>query len=491
MFETYNKLIEFAKSCNRKKDDGNYYERHHIKPRHMGGTNSKKNIVLLTLAEHVEAHYLLALENKDNQYYGSNLSSAYIIFNSRSYIATSAKRKAVEDWLSSKEAQEYTLKIKEEFINYLKTNSALKGKIFVVKNKKRLLIERDKLEEYLAKGWANAIEEFKFIQIKNQIPERKTLTWITKHKNYIQQKGYKIIDDCPICHKEFNNTSFACCEDHEKEYLQILDGQYRQVKAEQSKALWTNSSYKESLSAKLSAIHQKRSRLIEQGLIEKKIWVKNIALNDSKQINKSELEDYKAKGYELGRITEGFGTNRGQRWTLTEEQIKNRTESMRAARAIRMQDKDFVEREHKRRSEAQLKASDKKKAYWQNRVWTDEDRKMRSEATRLGKLRAKEERIKNGTQEDKCWICNDKGETLRIPLSTIDEYLNNGWKQGRSYYVTSEDEPIHNIDELNEKLPLISTSSRIYFVCQKCSKTFNRLYKEKGVFQLYCRKDLH
>ena len=24
------------------KGDGNYYERHHIKPRHMSGTNSKK-----------------------------------------------------------------------------------------------------------------------------------------------------------------------------------------------------------------------------------------------------------------------------------------------------------------------------------------------------------------------------------------------------------------------------------------------------------------
>lgn len=490
MFKTYNELIEFAKSNRRFKGDGNYYERHHIKPRHMGGVDEKENLVLLTLAEHVEAHYLLALENKDNEYYGSNLSAAYFIFNCKKY-KTDNKLKAIESWLSSKEAQEYTLKIKEEFIKYLKANPTTKDKLFVIRRKERRLIKKDELEKYIAQGWTNAINEFKFIQLNNQAPERKTLTWIIKNKINIEQKGYKIIDDCPICHKEFNGTSFACCEEHEKAYLQLLDNQYRQVKAEQSKVLWTDDSHKKNVAAAISARQQQRAKLREQGLIEKKIWVKNIILNDSKQINESELEDYKTKGYELGRITEGFGTNRGQHWTLTEEQIKNRTASMKAARAIKMQDKEYAEQDYQRRCETQQNVSEKKKVSWKNKVWTDEDRKLRSEATRLGKLKAKEERIKNGTQEDKCWICNDKGETLRIPLSTIDEYLNNGWKQGRSYYVTSEDEPIHNIDELNEKLPLISTSSRIYFVCQKCNKTFNRLYKEKGIFQLYCRRDLH
>lgn len=488
MFKTYNELIEFAKSCSRTKSDDTYYELHHIIPRHMGGTDDNDNIVLLTLAEHVEAHYLLALENKDNEHYSSNLSAAYLIFNCKKYKTNNKRLEVIENWLASKEAQEYTLKIKQEFIKHLKENNPNKGKVYVIK---RVLVEKDELEDYIAQGWTNALNEFKFIQLNNQKPERKSTIWIANNKRNLDQKGYKIIDDCPICHKEFNGTSFACCEEHEKEYLQLLVEQRKKDRAEKVKALWADDNYKKNAAAAISVRQQQRAKLREQGLIEKKVWVKNIALNNSKQINKSELEDYKTKGYELGRITEGFGTNRGQHWTLTEEQIKNRTASMKAARAIRMQDKDFVEREHKRRSEAQLKASDKKKAYWQNRVWTDEDRKLRSEATRLGKLKAKEERIKNGTQEDKCWICNDKGETLRIPLSTIDNYLNNGWKQGRSYYVTSEDEPIHNIDELNEKLPLISTSSRIYFVCQKCNKTFNRLYKEKGVFQLYCRKDLH
>jgi hypothetical protein len=55
----YQKLVESAKSESRTKDDGVYYERHHIIPKHMGGGNDKDNLVLLTFREHIIAHYLL------------------------------------------------------------------------------------------------------------------------------------------------------------------------------------------------------------------------------------------------------------------------------------------------------------------------------------------------------------------------------------------------------------------------------------------------
>lgn len=43
-----------------------YHEKHHIKPKCMGGTNDKDNLIDLFAREHFEAHRLLALENPDN-----------------------------------------------------------------------------------------------------------------------------------------------------------------------------------------------------------------------------------------------------------------------------------------------------------------------------------------------------------------------------------------------------------------------------------------
>ena len=44
----YENLISKAKSENRKKYKGVYYESHHIIPRCLGGNNDKENKVLLT-----------------------------------------------------------------------------------------------------------------------------------------------------------------------------------------------------------------------------------------------------------------------------------------------------------------------------------------------------------------------------------------------------------------------------------------------------------
>ena len=66
-FIVYNNIIEKAKSrgLNKKLLDG-YFERHHIVPRCMNGTNDKSNLVLLTAREHYICHYLLWKIHKDN-----------------------------------------------------------------------------------------------------------------------------------------------------------------------------------------------------------------------------------------------------------------------------------------------------------------------------------------------------------------------------------------------------------------------------------------
>ena len=59
----YNKIIENAK-CRESRSD--YFEKHHIIPRCLGGANDTENIVKLTAKEHYLCHYLLSKINKDN-----------------------------------------------------------------------------------------------------------------------------------------------------------------------------------------------------------------------------------------------------------------------------------------------------------------------------------------------------------------------------------------------------------------------------------------
>jgi len=60
----YNLLIEKAKK--RKRQEGMYYETHHILPRSEGGTDEDTNLVRLTGREHYIAHYLLWMDAKIN-----------------------------------------------------------------------------------------------------------------------------------------------------------------------------------------------------------------------------------------------------------------------------------------------------------------------------------------------------------------------------------------------------------------------------------------
>jgi hypothetical protein len=60
----YNQLIERAK--NRKEERGEYYERHHIIPKCLGGSDDKDNLVKLRAKEHFVAHKLLVEIHPDN-----------------------------------------------------------------------------------------------------------------------------------------------------------------------------------------------------------------------------------------------------------------------------------------------------------------------------------------------------------------------------------------------------------------------------------------
>ena len=64
--KVYDNIIEKAKSENRIKHNGAYYENHHINPRCLGGNDNKENLVLLTAKEHYLCHKLLTYIYKGN-----------------------------------------------------------------------------------------------------------------------------------------------------------------------------------------------------------------------------------------------------------------------------------------------------------------------------------------------------------------------------------------------------------------------------------------
>lgn len=61
----YDQLINRAKT--RVLPEGTYTEKHHIKPKCLGGDNSKSNLVTLTAREHFMAHKLLVEIHPDNK----------------------------------------------------------------------------------------------------------------------------------------------------------------------------------------------------------------------------------------------------------------------------------------------------------------------------------------------------------------------------------------------------------------------------------------
>ena len=212
MFKTYEELINFAKSQFRIKGcDQPYWELHHILPRSMGGDDDSSNLVLLSLSEHVEAHYLLALkyENVNNQWYYANLNAAWAVSHGKSKFSP-RKREEVEKWLSDPEAQAFTLMLKEKLRGGKGSRPERKG-FDAYKNKPRIWVQKG-------------------TQKPRRILESSKPTDF--YMSFIQ------IPDCPICHNTNSDESFACCKEHEEQYLIQKKEEYKSLKAKQTKTSW-------------------------------------------------------------------------------------------------------------------------------------------------------------------------------------------------------------------------------------------------------------
>ena len=120
----YQSIIEKAQKENREKGKGVYYERHHITPKFIGGSNEKDNLVLLTAREHFVCHLLLTKFVPD-EYLGKAWNAVYQFGasskNQKRYISSRfyeiAKKRFIEDHVKrhtgSKRKKETVEKMRE------------------------------------------------------------------------------------------------------------------------------------------------------------------------------------------------------------------------------------------------------------------------------------------------------------------------------------------------------------------------------------------
>ena len=263
-FKSYYELINSAKSKNRKKGKEIYYELHHIVPAFMGGDNAQENLVLLTLQEHVLAHYLLALENEkiNRKFYCGNIYAAWLIINGTGK-TNKNKILEIQEWLKDEKAQKLTEELKIRLAVVAKEN--LSRASAESRNKDRIWVQK-----------INSCQK-PLHRLRKNLPE-----------NY--KELYAEIECCPICSKENSCYSFACCKEHEKEHLKNLRLNIKKNCSKTSKNIWKNPNTREKIiSSKTGKKYENFSGT----------WITND--KENLRIKPEELQKYELAGWRKGR----------------------------------------------------------------------------------------------------------------------------------------------------------------------------------------------
>lgn len=260
-FNSYKELIDFARSEYRYKGDSTYYELHHIIPRCCGGTDAKSNLVLLTLSEHLQAHYLLAVENKlDKVFYNKMLNYCLIIIHPKSYIKKD-KLAAVEDLLKDEEALKFYENIKKKNAEFYKSHPGPnKGKTF-----------------YFEHFW---------VQLNNQKP-------VGVAKKRLQSelaRGAIQIKDCPICHKPNSREDWCCCAEHHEQFEKERKQLQSKANSEKAKNTWKGDNTERC----------KKISEANKAALKGKHWMNKDGV--SKQFAPEDIEKAILDGWKKGRI---------------------------------------------------------------------------------------------------------------------------------------------------------------------------------------------
>jgi len=194
----YDKIIERAKNESRKKNNGIYYERHHILPKCLGGLDNKLNLVLLTGREHFICHKLLVKIYPDNKsiWYASSMMICMKSGN-RGYIVTSREyeynmiilAKNMSEDMKGKPAWNKGIKMSKEFCK--KDSEANKGRISPNKGKR---MSEEQYKNLKIKVWDNkeCIEKIRKSNIGKIVSKETLIKLSESHKGIYPSKETRI-----------------------------------------------------------------------------------------------------------------------------------------------------------------------------------------------------------------------------------------------------------------------------------------------------------
>lgn len=183
----YMLIIEHAKSQNRIKSDGNYYERHHILPKSIFPLWSKRksNIVLLTAREHFFCHQLLAkIYPSDQMFYALH---SFISRPNADYKITS---------------REYE-RLKNEFSKRMKENKPNLGRHWTEEQRRKIsegtkrgmsqMTDEAKVSWKVKNAEANRLMGLARRKPKQLKPKLTKDEWTEKHSDYWKSKCRKVL----------------------------------------------------------------------------------------------------------------------------------------------------------------------------------------------------------------------------------------------------------------------------------------------------------
>ena len=152
----YMRIICHAVTQRRKKArGGTYYDRHHIKPKSLGGSGFRDNLVLLTLREHYICHLLLTRMVTGEAYY--KMLKAFIYFSDCAKI-----RSRGYETLSRRAREEASIRLRGDAARQ-KCNGAMKNFMWVNKDGEVICIRKTECAEYEAEGYSRGQLERCFV----------------------------------------------------------------------------------------------------------------------------------------------------------------------------------------------------------------------------------------------------------------------------------------------------------------------------------------
>ena len=185
----YENIIEKAKNENRQKNNGTYYEEHHIVPKCLGGTNEEDNLILLSAREHFLCHWLLV------KMYDKDIRLIYA-FNSFCMKGVNTSK------LYEYARQYYIMALKQNEVWKRKMANTMTKKIWLKKEDKSIRVFENELDKFIKMGYSlgriinhrkphsnEAIERMKKAK-RGYKPSR---TAIEKAKEVVKGKTYEQI----------------------------------------------------------------------------------------------------------------------------------------------------------------------------------------------------------------------------------------------------------------------------------------------------------